>query len=508
MVLFAVMFVLLLLFLVSSGGGDAQFDVVSAGALKSPPALAALKERAVIDQARDIISQPPIIPRTVELKKLTEVEEAQVSPLRTAQRLVMKRLLVKDIAKGEHLSLIANTHHVSFATDAADESKTKRKIGEDSPTNATGNSDAADLAGRDDLELKRPCGDFNSPIRTRTTPSFRLCHHGPADTIGSYLLRDGYWKDCLILPHLMLFAYAYSNVAFADGMPSVVDVGANVGSCSMLMASRGAHVVSFEPVKRNYQKFHQSIRLSRYQDRVTLITAAASTAAGTAEITIERSNNGNSIIIDKSIDAGVKMHEHFRHASDVEPISLVKADDFMTTRDDAPRDGEKKTSKGDEARYHVHLLKMDCQGSEFKALLGATGLLERGSVDLIYSEVDTRIMRATNSEPAAMLRYLWKFQFSIYYTQTNRNTKDREVVKLSPADVDAFVEKCVDDPTDFTAVSKTVLENAGEKAVERLLLVTNGELEKWLVANPPSKPQPGVDYPQEGGRNDEVKVAE
>ena len=130
--------------------------------------------------------------------------------------------------------------------------------------------------------------------------------------------------------------------------------------------------------------------MSKYQGSVTLITAAASTAAGTAEITIERSNNGNSIIIDKSIEAGVKMHEHFRHASDVETISLVKVDDLLSF---ASSGGEEKKK----APYHVHLLKMDCQGSEFKALLGATQLLERESVDLIYLDPPSTLSKSCQS---------------------------------------------------------------------------------------------------------------
>jgi FkbM family methyltransferase len=338
----------------------------------------------------------------------------------------------------------------------------------------------------DDAAARQPCGDYNLPINTRTTPSTKLCHHGSSDTIGSYVLRDGFWKDCLVLPHLALFAHAFSNVAYEDGMPAAVDVGANVGSCSMLLASRGMHVVAFEPVQRNFRKFHQSIRLSKFSNRITLVTAAASTKSGTAEITIERSNNGNSIIIDKSIEAGVKMDQLFRPASDVEEIALVKLDDVIDL-------GVAPDSAG--RGYHVHLLKMDCQGSEYKALLGATRLLERGGVDVIFSEVDTRIMRATNSEPADMLRYLWKFNFSIFYAQKNRETSQREVVLLEQRNTDAFVEKCIEDPTDFTAVSTTILGNAGGvNVIERLLLVTYDELQQWLTANPPTKPQPAVDY--------------
>jgi hypothetical protein len=113
-------------------------------------------------------------------------------------------------------------------------------------------------------------------------------------------------------------------------------------------------------------------------------------------------------------------------------------------------------------------------------------------------------MRATNSEPSEMLQYLWKFAFSIFYARKSAQTGQREIVRLQPSDVDHFVEKCIEDPTDFVGVSSTLLQRAGgAETIERLLLVSYEELQQWLTADPPSKPQPGVTY---DGLDAEVRV--
>ena len=130
----------------------------------------------------------------------------------------------------------------------------------------------------------------------------------------------------------------------------VFDVGANMGLFSLLSASRGAFVVSFEPSRLLAAKFSQNLALNRLHN-VLLVTEAVSNSQGT--ISFYETRVGN---------CGVGRVFAFGHNQNAVPSYSVCTNtvDSYVARFGMPA-----------------LIKMDIEGAEWLALQGASATFKR-----------------------------------------------------------------------------------------------------------------------------------
>ena len=239
--------------------------------------------------------------------------------------------------------------------------------------------------------VSRCPGEYN--LHTSSTiPHFTICLYFGDDVISNSFMRDGYWRDCLELPVFAKAAYAASEDQSSE-VPVVLDVGANIGTCSLLMASQGMLVTAFEPEKKNAAMLRTSILLNRYSLRgnVTLYNLAVSDRVGEDVVRSEKGNMGNSII---AAPDGAK-HAAVVSKMDVSNRIRLLPLDYVIY-------------------HHVHLAKLDCQGSEVHVLRGAKRLLSQNSIDVIRAEFDTSLIQATGSDPSDLLRILWDNHYSVF----------------------------------------------------------------------------------------------
>jgi FkbM family methyltransferase len=146
--------------------------------------------------------------------------------------------------------------------------------------------------------------------------------------------------------------------AFLDHMGdgAVIDIGANCGYFSLLARSHGADVWAFEPLQRNLRSLYATIAENRL-DRIHIIAAAASDSPGTLVIGASYTNG---IVTDARLTA---------------PAAALLADYVAAVRiDDVIPDQTK-----------VSLIKIDVEGHEYRALMGARQTIER-SRPVIISE--------------------------------------------------------------------------------------------------------------------------
>lgn len=128
-----------------------------------------------------------------------------------------------------------------------------------------------------------------------------------------------------------------------EGM-TVLDIGANVGYTTMTLASivgPAGHVFAVEPDPRNLKLLRGSIRLNRWDERVSVHPCAVSDRDATAAFRIARRSNLNSL----------DMTHHTRDANTIE-IPVVSLDSFF--RDRPP----------------PNFIKMDIEGHEVNVLRG------------------------------------------------------------------------------------------------------------------------------------------
>ena len=78
------------------------------------------------------------------------------------------------------------------------------------------------------------------------------------DTLSLELQRRGYLEDCLTL---------YKIAQQIDGDGLFIDVGANIGACSLLLASGGMRTLAFEPMPGNLHYLTKSLLVNRNRHR-------------------------------------------------------------------------------------------------------------------------------------------------------------------------------------------------------------------------------------------------
>ena len=148
-----------------------------------------------------------------------------------------------------------------------------------------------------------------------------------------------------------------------------LDVGANIGSCSLLAASLGHHAFALEPTPANIALIRKSLALNDFAavgGSYTLFPLAAANASASLTIFSEKNNAGNSVVIDTSKPGATTLLAalgSFGKKAEFEPPQ-----DICTERVDA-------LAAGDARLRAVSLLKVDVQGHEAAAFHGMQQLL-------------------------------------------------------------------------------------------------------------------------------------
>lgn len=145
---------------------------------------------------------------------------------------------------------------------------------------------------------------------------------------------------------------ALNSSAHAGGV--VLDIGANIGMYSLLMArwvGETGHVYAFEPAPEPLQALRDHVSLNNLSDRIEVIGQAVSNASGEATFYAHAANGENSL----NPDYGKRVL-----VAEAVRVEVITIDDFC-------RENEIKPT----------LLKIDIEGFEFHALRGAVETLSK-----------------------------------------------------------------------------------------------------------------------------------
>ena len=249
------------------------------------------------------------------------------------------------------------------------------------------------------------CPDGSNPVKSRTSHPFRLCLHPPGDMVSDFFRNTGNWYDCGSLTTYVLRA---KEITGGD-RGKMVDIGGNIGTCTMDVASGGTiDVTTFEPAPRNYKRIQASLAINEFKN-VNLITAGAASKKHDAQVAQEEfgrggggANYGNSVVVKTDSIGGPSTALFHGRASKwvMEKIYLEKIDDHV--------------------KHHVHFMKMDCQGHELEALLGAKSLLDTYGVDVIRTEFDPPFIESSGHKGEELLTFLHERG---YHLQTGRGSQ-------------------------------------------------------------------------------------
>lgn len=196
------------------------------------------------------------------------------------------------------------------------------------------------------------------------------------------------WKGCDNPLSLYLEKYSPQKNFSQKDSSLFLDVGANIGSCSLLALSAGATVVAFEPLPSNLFYFHESIASlnPQWKDRVTLYPVALGSSKKEETIYTEPGNAGNS-----ALEFPTRAR---RENSKV--VQVLRLDDIL------------------KPPISIAVLKMDVQGYEIHVLEGAKRLLESKSIQIIQTEISTEWLKNLSRLPSQLCSFLWKSGYDLF----------------------------------------------------------------------------------------------
>lgn len=166
-----------------------------------------------------------------------------------------------------------------------------------------------------------------------------------------------------------------------------VDVGANIGYFSLAAAALGYNVISFEPMSRNARKLVRSVEQNQFNSRVTVYQNAVTEQSGQL-LTLKETdstNQGNGMIV--SYNPG-------RWEYGVDYVASVTLSTLLIATD-------------------AHIVKIDVEGYENKALWGAKSWICNNVVRHIIMEVSDATRKSTNPSLSEVLDFMKSAGYSI-----------------------------------------------------------------------------------------------
>ena len=187
-----------------------------------------------------------------------------------------------------------------------------------------------------------------------------------------------------------------SRILSSQPVRTILDVGANVGQSAARYRRTfpGTTIHCFEPFPDSYRALCQA---HAADDRLRPHQLAVADSPGERTFFVSRGSEANSLL---PVAADGDLHMGGRQADVIGQIRVetTTLDDFCTREEIA----------------HVDVLKMDVQGGELLALRGATGLLQRAAIDVVYCEVLFAKLYDEGAGFDEVWRYLERFGYALY----------------------------------------------------------------------------------------------
>lgn len=193
----------------------------------------------------------------------------------------------------------------------------------------------------------------NSYIATASSLHHFQIYVRPFDLISNSIKSGGNWQDCLELVRL------WDRLPGREENDFFLDIGANIGICSMNFLDRGIRTISIEPIPGNLNLYTKSLLINKQMlKNVTLFPYGVGECEKDSEIKIRRGNYGGSSILEDS-------QNYLKF-----PIKIYTLNHLLSN-----------------LNSKIHLACLDVEGYEYYTLLGSIDLLKRKIVRHFYMEL-------------------------------------------------------------------------------------------------------------------------
>ena len=253
-----------------------------------------------------------------------------------------------------------------------------------------------------------------------------ICLRSSADLLADEVRKRGYWAECSDLPAMLASAVRQATTTVdgqqlrEGGPPIFVDVGANVGACSLhMLMTTDADVIAFEPGGDNLHYATQTfgrladggslpdqgtIRPAWPEVRRRLLLIRAGVGAKEQEQLLHQAvgNAGHAVV-------GLKLAQYA-------PKGHMPAQEIVIRRLDEMLWRDRHKGKPPPA---IALLKLDVEGYECQALTGMHELLRAGAIASMKLEVFDTLLQLQGCSAVLLQRMLVQAGFSIHKSEND-----------------------------------------------------------------------------------------
>lgn len=222
------------------------------------------------------------------------------------------------------------------------------------------------------------------------------------DKLSQHLRHLGWLEECRDLMDIWVQSMSAigNGTRRAEGI--FVDVGANIGACSIYFASKSITTLAFEPLPSNLYYFTKAVLLNREKSkhdlkqlRIFKVALGATDKPQEVQLNVQRDNSGNAMVgpefvvdTDHRLSAGGMFY--------TSNVTTISYDALLPLISGGGEDSP------------LHLLKLDCQGSETDVLKGMKEVLSDPNrrPTYIYTELDPVRLEAMSSSVHKLIQLL------------------------------------------------------------------------------------------------------
>jgi FkbM family methyltransferase len=229
-----------------------------------------------------------------------------------------------------------------------------------------------------------------------------------------FFIRDGVGRDIYykrgVYSEDFITSFLLENLDISDD-DLIIDIGANIGWYSLTLShTKRPTIFSFEPEPFNFSLVSQNVELNNRKN-VKLFNMALGNEIGTQTLFIYKKYNlGRHSLIQQ------------RNSIDKVEVPIMKLDKLL-----ADEHMDKRP---------VKLIKIDIEGFEYNAMLGARECLQR--CEYLLSEFTPDMMQQINQDPMDYIRLIREAGFTIYQIDEQglstpdfeKTIRDKEMLNL------------------------------------------------------------------------------
>ena len=221
-------------------------------------------------------------------------------------------------------------------------------------------------------------------IRTRTLNPYNMVLHEPPGIVSSELQKTGIWETGITNRFESVFSKKCLNKNF-------IDIGTNIGYYSLLAASFGHSVLSIEAMEYNLKIYRKSVAMNDFNNIVIEYVGVSDSSGGYLCMEMPKGNAGNGVATFSKTKC--------KNSVKVKTIDEITAGGYENTI----------------------AMKLDIEGFETRALLGAKKFIERVKPCYIWFEYVKEAVIRSGKKPNDIFIFLESMGYIIYDIATPEN---------------------------------------------------------------------------------------